>query len=146
MRPASYSVTPSCTFCPTSALTSGANASSTIATLLRIAMHRVHAERRHADGDVLRAVVAGRRVLHPLAFRRDDCLAGFDVRRSVARRDAKRSAQHDRVLVELRRLSRLDPAARALHPRDAHGAVAGVHAPDVLFDDLVLVELRRPSS
>jgi len=43
-----------------------------------------------------------------------------------------------RILVELRRLARLDPAGGALHARDADRGGAGVHAANVFFDDLRL--------
>src|SRR5947209_14224065 len=82
-----------------------------------VAMHGFHGEGRQTHGDVLSALGARRRVLHPLPFVRDDGLAGIDVGDAVARDDAQRAAQDDGVFVELRSLSRLDPAARTVHPR-----------------------------
>ena len=58
---------------------------------------------------------------------------------AVARGDAQRAAQDDRVFVKLRRLSRLDPSTRTVHPRHAARGRLRVDASDELFDPLRLV-------
>ena len=75
-----------------------------------------------------------RAVAHPLAARRKDGLAGRNLLHAVAGFHLQLPAQHDGVLVELRRLSRLAPARRADHPRDADGGGFGVHAAKEFFD------------
>src|SRR5438034_7034357 len=105
-------------------------------------MNDVRRKRGEPDRDVLRPFFAGRGVLHPFSARDDDRLAGADVERAAPGGHTHRAAQHDGVLVELRRLSRLDPAARTAHPRDARVRGAGVHAPDELLDQFRLVSCR----
>src|SRR5438034_10678195 len=105
-------------------------------------MNDVRRKRGETDRDVLRPFFAGRGVLHPFSARDDDRLAGADVERAAPGGHTHRAAQHDGVLVELRRLSRLDPAARTAHPRDARVRGAGVHAPDELLDQFRFVSCR----
>src|SRR5579885_1515015 len=102
-------------------------------------MDRIRRERWEAHGYVLRAFGVRRAVLDPLPGRRDDGLSGPHFLHALARPDRQPALQHHRILLELRRLTRLYPAARALHPRDAHFGRPGVPAPDELFDDLRLV-------
>src|SRR5437870_4110019 len=86
---------------------------------LAVPVHRLRREGRHAHRDVLRALRLGRAVLHPFAAPRDDGLSRAHVDRPGGVLDAQQALQHDRVLVELGRLPRLDPASGASHVRDA---------------------------
>src|SRR6266478_5553458 len=99
-----------------------------------VAVHRLRREGRHAHRDVLRTLRLGRAVLHPLAAPRDDGLSRAHVDRPAGVLHAEQALQHDRVLVELGRLPRLDPAGGAPHVRDAHGRRLRGHAADVLLD------------
>ncbi len=70
---------------------------------------------------------------------RDDRLARAYVGDASVVFDAQQSTQHQRDLLELGSLSRLHPALRRHHAGDAHVAVAGVHAPGILFNPFRLV-------
>src|SRR5262245_15786710 len=109
---------------------------------LRIPVHGLRRKGRPADGDVLRADLAGRAVLHPLAARRDDRLARLHVNRLAARCDAEHSLKHDGVFVELGRLPRLDPASGAAHQGNAHRVRPGIDPANKLLDPLGLVARR----
>src|SRR5437870_13714456 len=104
------------------------------ARALRIAVYRLGRECWHAHRDVLGTSGLGRAVAYPLAPPGDDGLARAHVDRAAAVLDAEHPSQHDRVLVELRGLTGLDPARGAPHVRDAHGRRLRVHAADVLVD------------
>ena len=65
-----------------------------------------------------------------------DGLPGVHDERLVARLDRQRPAEDERVLVELRRLPRLDPAGGARHPGDADSFRPRVHASHELLDPL----------
>ena len=58
---------------------------------------------------------------------------------TAAMRHAQHSLDHDRVLIKLRRLSRLNPSAGTAHVRNAQPRFLRVHAPDKLVDQLRLV-------
>src|SRR5258705_136194 len=96
-----------------------------------VAVHRLRREGRHAHRDVLRTLRLGRAVLHPLAAPRDDGLSRAHVDRPAGVVHTQQALQHDRVLVELGRLPRLDPAGGAPHVRDAHRLRLRAHAADV---------------
>lgn len=83
-------------------------------------MHGFRRKSGDAHGDVFRAVRPGCAVLDPFTALRNDGLAGLDVENTGPGLYAKKSAQHDRVLIELRRLAGSDPPARAFHTRDAY--------------------------
>lgn len=104
-----------------------------------IAVYGVRIERRDANGDVVRAFFIGRTVLYPLALVSDHCLSGMNIERAAARVNPEHTVQDDRVFVELRRLSRLDPSGRALHVGNADAGAAVVHAPDEFLNDLWLI-------
>src|SRR5436309_282560 len=88
----------------------------------------VRREGGDAHGEVLGPV--GRLVAHSGPGPDQDGLAGPHVdRRPAVVVDDERPRQHDRVLVELRLLSRLRPARRAIHERDRQLFVAGRHPP-----------------
>src|SRR5678815_452691 len=83
------------------------------AAALRVAVHCARRERRDAHRHVLRALGSRRAVAHPGTARRDDRLPGMDFEHTAVMLDAQHAAKHDRVLVEFRRLPRLDPPGRA---------------------------------
>ena len=91
-----------------------------------------------ADRDVLGAVVAGRRVAHPLAAAHEHALAGAHVERAVLVVDVQGAGQHDGVLVEGPALAGLDPAAGRAHVRDADAVLVERRDPHVLVDELRL--------
>src|SRR5207237_10245102 len=95
-----------------------------------VAMDAVRRERGQAHGNVLRALRLRRAVLDPLATARDHRLPRADVERTARVTHAQHAAQDDRVLVEVRRLSRLDPAGGAPHVRDAHRLVLRIYRAD----------------
>src|SRR5437763_14228697 len=99
-----------------------------------VAVHRLWREGRHADRDVLRTLRLGRAVLHPLAAPRDDGLSRAHVDRPAGVLHAQQALQHDRVLVELGRLPRLDPAGGGPPVRGAPGPRPRARAADVLLD------------
>src|SRR5258706_15153249 len=78
--------------------------------LIGVAMHRVRRECRPAHGDIFRAIRTRRAVTHPFATMHDDRLTGGYFLNGMARFDLHLAPQHNRVLLELRRLSRLSPA------------------------------------
>src|SRR6201999_834310 len=88
------------------------------------------------DRDVLGAAGLGRRVAHPLPRLRMHRLAGARFEPAALVLDDDEAGEDERVLVEGRGLWRLLPALRARHLRDRDGAVARVHATDVLLDPL----------
>src|SRR3954469_6606412 len=106
------------------------------AGVLAVAMHGVGRERGQADGNVLRTTRLRRAVADPLTGTRDDRLSGADVEHAAVMLDADQPFQNDGDLLELRALSRLEPAFRRHHPRHADIRVAGVHATGELFDPL----------
>src|SRR5581483_9955615 len=69
----------------------------------------------------------------------DYSLPGANIECSVLVLNAQHSLQHDRKLVELRSLSRLDPSRRTAHMGHAGGRGFGIHASDVFVDKLGLV-------
>ena len=75
-----------------------------------------------------------RAVLHPFSSIDDDRLAGLHIDYSVFMRDSQYALEHDSEFIELRRLSRLDPSARAAHVGDAQAGFAGVHSADEFID------------
>ena len=107
-----------------------------------VAVHAAGRESGHAHGHVLRSTLVRRAVAHPLPARRHDRLPGLHLERAGARLDPQRAAQHQRELVERRRLPGLDPARRARHASDAGARGAGVDEPDELLDPLRLVAGR----
>src|SRR3989449_10212560 len=113
-----------------------------------VAVHRLRREGRHAHRDVLRTLRLGRAVLHPLAAPRDDGLSRAHVERPAGVLHAQQALQHDRVLVELGRLPRLDPAGGAPLIRHApcrrlpdHAAVALIL---MLWLAVIRVNVCRP--
>ena len=70
-------------------------------------------EGRQADRDVLGPSALGRGVAHPLAGAHEHRLAGGDVELAALVLDVQRAVDHQRPLVELGALARLDPALRA---------------------------------
>src|SRR5262245_56099377 len=86
-----------------------------------VAMDRLRREGGNADGDVLGAPRFRCTVTHPFAARRRHRLTSLyplDARPGFNVKDA---SKHDGVFVELRRLARLRPSRRTVHPRDAQG-------------------------
>src|SRR5579872_1590449 len=108
-------------------------------------MRQARRKSRPADGDVLGAVRVRRAVPNPFAARCEYRLPGGDLQRLALGFDAQPAAQHHRVFVELRRLSRLDPTRRALHAGDAERLAAAIHAAEIFVDLLRLVADRRNS-
>src|SRR5262249_7080298 len=106
------------------------------------AVHGLGREGRQTDGHILGAFGLRRAVAHPLAGAREHRLAGANVEHAALVVDAQHPPEDQRVLVELRRLSRLLPPGGAAHARDAHRRRAGVHATDILVDRLRLVARR----
>src|SRR5438477_10443963 len=98
---------------------------------------RLETERWYANGDVFGAVGSRRAVAHPFAATRNDGLAGFNIEHALLRFDPERAAQDQGELIEVRLLAGLGPARWAVHVGDADGGIAGIHAADVLFDQLV---------
>src|SRR5581483_12473185 len=84
-----------------------------------IAMDDVGAERRETDGDIFGSFFSRRAVLDPLSLADHDRLTRIHVDGPAFRFHPKRSRQHHRILIELRRLARLNPSARTFHPGDA---------------------------
>src|SRR4051794_34657593 len=104
-----------------------------------VAMDRAGRERRQADRDVLGAAGGGRRVAHPLAGTHEHGLTGAHVERLFpVLLDPQDALDHDRVLVEVRPLTRLEPALGRTHVGDADALLARVDATDVLVDQLRL--------
>ena len=102
---------------------------------------RLRRERGVAD-PILGPLGAGRAVAHPFALGGQDRLPGTDVEAAAPGLDMERAAQHHRVLVELRRLSGLDPAGGAGHAGEAQLRVSGVDPAEEFFDELRLVARR----
>src|SRR5262245_11664124 len=102
-------------------------------------MDQLRRKGRQADSDILGAVGLGRAVLHPFATMSDDRLTGTDVESAAAVGDAQQAPQHDSELVELRLLTRLDPAAGAAHVCDADLLVTRVYSSHILVDQFRLV-------
>ena len=92
-------------------------------------------ERRDADGDVLAAF--GRGVANPLAFARDQRLAGSGFHDAAFVFQAHLAAQHQRELVEVGTLARFGPTCGAGHAGDAGLGFAVVHGTNVFADNLV---------
>ena len=76
---------------------------------------------RQTDGHVFRPFGVWGTVADPLAFGRDDGLAGGDVQRSGMSFDAQGAFENQRVFVKLRSLAWFDPAMGTLHVGDAQG-------------------------
>ena len=74
--------------------------------------------------------------LYPFAGVDDNRLACLNVKNAGLRGYTQFALKHHRIFLELRRRSRLEPASKASHPRNAHPGRRGIDAPDVLFDDL----------
>ena len=91
--------------------------------LVGIAVDGLHRECRQADRDVLGTTVR-RAVPDPLAWRRDDRLAGVDVDDAAFVFDPHGAFQHDRDLLELRPLAWFLPARRRHHARHADRGVS----------------------
>src|SRR6266536_1613582 len=104
--------------------------------LLPVAAREVGTERGQAYRHVLGTLVGRRRVPDPLPGPGHDRLPGGALDDPVRRLDRDPAAQHERVLVELRRLELLGPAGRRDHVCHGDVGVAGVDAPHVLVDDL----------
>lgn len=104
-----------------------------------IPVHGFHGEGWQADGDVFGAAFLRSGVAHPFAGAGKDCLAGGDVKRSTFVFDAQQPLQHDRELVELRRLAGLEPSLRTAHVGDAGGGGFRIDASDVFVDEFGLV-------
>ena len=111
-----------------------------------IPMHGLRRECRQADGDVFCAVGIWRAVLHPFADASDDSLPGFHVEHTSLVRHAERAFEHNAEFIELRRLTRFDPAARTAHVRDAESRFTGDHPSDEFLDDLRFVACRGDTS
>src|SRR5262245_61048127 len=90
----------------------------TSSPLFDIPVHGVRRESGKAYGNVFRAFRPRRAVSHPFAAANDDRLSGVDLMNCFASFHLQFTAQDDGVLVELRRLPRLAPTARARHLRD----------------------------
>src|SRR5438105_7573556 len=93
-------------------------------------------EGRKANCDVFSTLRRGRAVLHPLPSGDDDRLAGAHIELPVARFDAQHSGENERVFLELRRLSRLDPSRWTAHPGHAERRRFGRHPSDEFLDPL----------
>jgi len=87
-------------------------------TLIRVAMYGVRRKCRQAHSDILRAIVAGGAVTHPLAAMHNDRLPGGYFLNGIAGFHLQFALQHNRVFVELRRLSGLLPARWTGHLGD----------------------------
>src|SRR5262249_12592458 len=109
------------------------------AWVLAVPVRGFRGEGGQADRDVLGAFLAGRRILNPLAAAHDHRLTGAHLEHARAARHAQEPPQDDRVLVELRRLTGLDPTCGTAHVRDRDLGAGGAHAADVLVDELGLV-------
>jgi len=65
----------------------------------------------------------------------DDCLTCVDLNSPVSVIHAQGAPEDERELVELRRLSRLDPTRRAVHVGDAQYIRIGVDPADEFVDN-----------
>jgi hypothetical protein len=70
---------------------------------------------------------------------RNHRLPSVHIQPAVLMLDMQRSPQHNRELIELRRLSRLNPARRTSHVRHTYRVRLRIHAPDVFINELGLV-------
>src|SRR6266536_732757 len=104
-----------------------------------VAMHRLWRESGQTNRNIFRPLGTRRAVLHPFTGRGDHGLTRHQIHRATAMRHAEHSPQHKGVLVELRSLTRFDPATRTAHVRDADPFVAGVYAAYVFVNQLGLV-------
>src|ERR1700753_457681 len=86
---------------------------------------------------------AGGAVAAPLPRARVHGLVGLDGEAAALVFDVEGAVQDQRVLVELGALAGLGPAGRAAHVGDADAAVASVHPPGELVDDLGWLPARR---
>jgi len=105
----------------------------------RISMSSVHRKSGQAHGDVFGSLGFGRTVLHPFAGMRDDSLTRRNIENAISVCDSEDSFQYKRVLLEIRRLPRLDPASRTLQISYADLTVAGTNLTDVLVNQDRLV-------
>lgn len=107
--------------------------------LIRVAMHRMRRKRRQAHGNIFRPIVTGGAVTHPLAAMHENRLSGGYFLNRIAGFHLQFTLKHNRVLVELRRLSRLLPARWTGHLGDTDCCRLRIHLANKLFDNL-----RRP--
>src|SRR5262245_12236451 len=98
-------------------------------------MDGMRRKRRHADGNVLRGFI-GSRILDPLSWVRHYGLPGRNIEASFPVAHVQLSSNHDRVLLKLRRLSRLLPSGGAAHMRDTYRLVFRVHPAKEFINDL----------
>ena len=88
-----------------------------------IPVYRLHRESRHTDRNVFGAFPLGRAVPHPFAFAGNHSLAGVHIHRSSAIFHPQHSFENNRELLELRCLTRFQPAAGAAHVCNAYGLI-----------------------
>ncbi len=83
-----------------------------------------------------------RAIAHPLAALGDDGLPRRHAQHPLASFDMQDAAEDDREFVKLRRLSRLAPAARALHSCDTERRGRGVDEANELLDHFRRLTMR----
>jgi hypothetical protein len=98
-------------------------------------MRRLRRECGNANRNVLGSVRVRRVVVDPFTATSDYDLARRNIERAFAGFHAQRAAEDERILVELRRLTRLAPTGGAFHAGDAHAVRLRVYAADEFFDD-----------
>lgn len=105
-------------------------------------MNRIGRKGRKTHGDVLGAFGHGAAVADPLAGMGDDGLAGVHVEYAALMFDTQHASNDDGDFLELGTLAGLFPALGGYHTGNAHGAMAGIHAPGIFLDGLRLVARR----
>ena len=94
---------------------------------------------RQAHCYVLGPIRIGCTVSYPFRGVGEDRLAGADVHHPAGVFHPQGAAQHHRELVELRRLSVLQPSPWAPHVSDTQPLVRGVHASNIFVDQFGFV-------
>src|SRR4051812_17781834 len=102
-------------------------------------MHCFRRKSRQTNRDVFRAIRMWRAVLHPFTAMSNYRLTGRDVQRSPSVSHSQRTFEDQSEFVELRRLSRLNPTARAAHVRDAQSRFGGIYPADKFIDEFWFV-------
>ena len=98
-------------------------------------MNGVRRERRQADRDILRAAGQGRGIANPFSAVRDDGLARLHIEVPMLMVDAEGAVQDQRVLIEVRSLSRFLPPLGTAHVSYTDARRLRVHAPDIFIDE-----------
>ncbi|MDQ1471598.1 MAG: hypothetical protein QOJ99_3078 [Bryobacterales bacterium] len=106
--------------------------------LFGVPVRSVQGEGGTAHRNILGSFRFRRTVPDPTSAMGDYGLAGPDVHRASGVLNSQQTFQHDRILVEVGRLSGLNPAAWAAHVRDAQGLGCGIHPPHIFVDQLWL--------